>query len=88
MIVTRATLKSSFPAIVAGSEAKAAAAVKHACEKIETRAKERSRVDTGNMRAGWEHQMTGAMEGMVFNLVEYTVYNDTCIPNQCRIIPS
>lgn len=76
MIATKTELKSRFPAIISASESNAALAVKRTCERIETRAKGRSRVDTGNMRAGWQHEMTGLMEGIVFNLVEYTVYNE------------
>lgn len=62
--------------IIAGAEGGAALAVKHCLENIETKAKGHSRVDTGNMRGGWQHQMTGMMEGIVINLVEYTVYNE------------
>lgn len=76
MIGTAVVLRSRIPEIVAGAQANAALAVQRTCERIETRAKARSRVDTGNMRAGWQHQMTGEMEGVVFNLVEYTVYNE------------
>lgn len=76
MIRQEVTLRSRFPEIIAGAQANAAVAVRRTCERIETRAKGHSRADTGNMRAGWQHQMTGEMEGMVFNLVEYTVYNE------------
>lgn len=76
MIETKAVVKSSIPEIVAGAEANAAMAVKRTLERIESRAKGHSRVDTGGMRAGWQHQMTGPMEGYVYNLVEYTVYNE------------
>jgi HK97 gp10 family phage protein len=76
MIAQKTTLKSRLPAVISGAEANAALAVKKTCERIETRAKARSRVDTGNMRAGWQHEMTGLMEGIVFNLTEYTVYNE------------
>lgn len=76
LITTKTELKSRIPEIISGAEANAAMAVKRTCERIETRAKGHSRVDTGNMRTGWQHEMTGLMEGIVFNLVEYTVYNE------------
>lgn len=73
---TEVRLDSRIPGIIAAAEAGVSVAVKRCCERIETGAKARSRVDTGAMRAGWQHQMTGEKEGIVFNLVEYTVYNE------------
>lgn len=28
------------------------------------------------MRGGWQHQPTGPASGMVFNLIDYTIYNE------------
>jgi HK97 gp10 family phage protein len=72
----RAELKSDIPRIVLGSEAEIEAVIERSINRIETGAKERSRVDTGNMRAGWEARMQGHLEGVVFNLVNYTIYNE------------
>lgn len=36
----------------------------------------KSRVATGNMRAGWQGMMVSANEGVVFNLVSYTIFNE------------
>jgi HK97 gp10 family phage protein len=69
-------LTSRIPNIIFMSEAKVARAVAKASADIERRAKAKSRVDTGNMRGGWQHQSLGPMESMVFNLVDYTIYNE------------
>lgn len=69
-------LKSRIPQIILLSERKVAAAVRRAEASIERRAKQRSRVDTGNMRGGWQHQAQGPMEGIVFNLVDYTIFHE------------
>jgi HK97 gp10 family phage protein len=69
-------LTSRFPQIIAYSGAKVSAAVRKAESRIELRAKAKSRVDTGNMRGGWQHHVLGVYEGMVFNLVSYTIFNE------------
>jgi hypothetical protein len=76
VIRTEAKLESRFPAIIAGAEANASVAVDRTCERIDERAREHSRVASGMMRDGWQHQMVGQFEGIVFNLVEWTVYNE------------
>lgn len=70
------TLVSRFPQIILYSEAKIRSAVRKAEAAIIRRAQERSRVDTGYMRGGWQNRIVSSMEGIVFNLVEYTIYNE------------
>ncbi len=70
------TLVSSIPKIIAYSTAKVSLAVRMAERRITLRSKAKSRVRTGNMRGGWQSQEMGAFEGIVFNLVDYTVYNE------------
>lgn len=69
-------LESRIPAIVASSEVRVRQAIRRAEANIERRAKARSRVDTGNMRGGWQHRALGTFEGSVFNLVSYTIHNE------------
>lgn len=69
-------LTSRIPEIVAGSEAKAGAAVAKTVFDIEGGCKVRSRVDTGQQREGWTGEMTGALEGTVYNPVEHSLYNE------------
>jgi HK97 gp10 family phage protein len=69
-------LTSRIPQIILASEAGVSAAVRKAEMTIERVAKAKSRVDTGNMRGGWQNRITGAFDGVVFNLVYYTVYNE------------
>lgn len=69
-------LKSRIPEIIAGSEAKAHTAVEITVFNIEAASKLRSRVDTGQMRNGWMGEMLGAVEGVVGNPVEHTIFNE------------
>ncbi|HSC20600.1 MAG TPA: hypothetical protein VLC07_02630, partial [Solirubrobacterales bacterium] len=69
-------LKSRIPEIVAGSVAKTRAAVEVTVFNIEAGCKLRSRVDTGQMQNGWTGEMTGAAEGIVYNPVEHTIFNE------------
>lgn len=69
-------LTSRFPAIIAYSTGKVTRAVRRAEANIELRAKQRSRVDTGNMRGGWQTKSLGPFDGMVVNLVSYAIYNE------------
>lgn len=69
-------LTSRIPEIILFSAARASAAIRQAEISIERGSKGRSRVMTGNMRGGWQHQIMGPYEGMVFNLVDYTIYNE------------
>lgn len=70
------TLTSRIPQIVVASETAVNRAVRRAEANIERRAKSKSRVDTGNMRGGWQHKASGRFEGAVFNTVSYTIFNE------------
>lgn len=52
---------------------------------------ELSRVDTGAMRSGWTFEMTGDLEGVNYNSVEYTPvheYGSVTIPAQPMLHPA
>jgi hypothetical protein len=65
-----------LPALAAAYPQRAGREVRTALFNIEAGCKQRSRVDTGAMRAGWQSQMTGPTEGEVFNPIEYTPHNE------------
>jgi hypothetical protein len=65
-----------LPALAAAYPQRAGREVRTALFNIEAGCKQRSRVDTGAMRAGWQSQMTGPTEGEVFNPIEYAIYNE------------
>lgn len=69
-------LTSRLPQIIAASGPRVSLAVRRAEANIVRRAKGKSRVDTGNMRGGWQSQRLGQFEGMVYNLVRYTTFNE------------
>jgi hypothetical protein len=69
-------LKSRIPEIVTGATAKTRVAVEVTVFNIEAGCKLRSRVDKGQMRNGWTGEMTGAAEGVVYNPVEHTIFNE------------
>lgn len=71
-----ATLKSRIPEIIATSEAKAAAVVQKTAFDINAGCELRSRVDKGQMRAGWSVQALGPLEAVVYNPVEHTIFNE------------
>lgn len=52
------------------------AVVERTVFEIEAGAKVRARVDTGEMRAGLQGEMTGAHEGHVVGLAAHTVFNE------------
>lgn len=68
-------LWSRIPLLIAASYGKATRAIANTTYKIETRAKERSRVASGEMRGGWQSEVNG-MEGVVFNMVQHTIFNE------------
>lgn len=68
-------LWSRIPLIVTGSYGKAKRCVERAEANIVRRAKEKSRVDSGEMQGGWQSQNEG-VEGYVFNPVAHTVHNE------------
>lgn len=43
---------------------------------IEGGCKIKSRVDKGQMRAGWQTKMEGDLTGVVFNPIGHTIYNE------------
>jgi hypothetical protein len=67
---------NKLPALAAAYPQRAGREVRTALFNIETGCKQRSRVDTGAMRAAWGSQMTGPTEGEVSNPVEYTIFNE------------
>lgn len=68
-------LFSRIPQIIAGAYGRANRAVENTCAKIQTRAMDRSRVASGEMRGGWQYNVEG-QEGVVFNMVQHTIYNE------------
>lgn len=69
-------LFTRFPLIIARSAFKARQAREDTQKEMVQIAQDRSRVDTGEMRAGWEDEDDGAYEGIVFNLVSHTIDNE------------
>jgi hypothetical protein len=74
--VSVSVMSNRLPALAAAYPQRAGREVRTALFNIEAGCKQRSRVDTGAMRAGWQSQMTGPAEGEVSNPVEHTVYNE------------
>lgn len=68
-------LWSRIPLIITGSYGKAQRAVSNACASMVRIAQDNSRVDSGEMRGGWQMEVSG-IEGVVFNTVAHTVYNE------------
>lgn len=71
-----AQLVSQIPAVIERATAGVASTNAKAAAEIEREAKRRSRYKTGNMRGGWQTDILGPYERMVYNLVSYTVYNE------------
>jgi hypothetical protein len=74
--VSVSVTSNRLPALAAAYSQRAGREVRTALFNIESGCKQRSRVDTGAMRAGWQSQMTGPTEGEVFNPVEHTIFNE------------
>lgn len=70
-----AIVKSRIPTIIAIGDAKVAAAVAITANNVQYIAAHLSRVDTGNMRGGWQVS-GGKFTKRVFNNVHYTVYHE------------
>jgi hypothetical protein len=86
-----AVLTSRIPTIIAEAEARTALVVEKTVFDIEGGCKARSRVDKGQMREGWTGEMTGAAEGIVYNPVEHSIFNElgtTNMPAQPMLTPS
>lgn len=69
-------LKSRIPAIIATAEAKASAVVEKTAFDIQGGCQVRSRVDTGQMRAGWAVEVIDPLSASVYNPVEHSIYNE------------
>lgn len=68
-------VKSRIPEIIATGNEKVAAAVGITANNVQHLAMSASRVDTGNMRGGWQVDGTRFAK-RVFNNVHYTIYNE------------
>lgn len=80
-----------FHAIAAGLTPKARALVEQTIEAVDQGAQARSRVRTGRMRDGWQHEMVSDTEGTVYNEVPYTEHNEygtVRIPPQPMLHPA
>lgn len=76
MITTvHAIVKSRIPTIIAVGNERVAAAVAITANNVQYIAAHLSRVDTGNMRGGWQVS-GGRFAKRVFNNVHYTVYHE------------
>lgn len=67
--------RNGFPAIRSGLQEKAERIVDETTRDIQRGAMERSRVDTGQMRGGWDAVSEG-LHGEVINPVEHTIFNE------------
>jgi hypothetical protein len=65
-----------IPEIVAEAERKVAAANEKTAFDIVSGCKARSRVDTGEMREGWDAAQVGATDWYAYNPVEHTIWNE------------
>jgi hypothetical protein len=74
--VSVSVTSNRLPALAAAYPQRAGREVRTALFNIEAGCKQRSRVDEGTMRAGWQSAMTGPTEGEVFNPVAHTIYNE------------
>lgn len=76
MIGYQTILKSRIPEIIAVGDERVDAACEITAFNIQYLAVGNSRVDTGNMRAGWDTAKLGKGKYVVFNNVHYTIYNE------------
>ncbi len=76
-MITRvqAIVKSRIPEIIAVGDARVARAVGVTANNVQYLAASLSRVDTGNMRGGWQVS-GGKFTKRVFNNVYYTIYHE------------
>lgn len=72
----RVVLRSRLGEIARGAEKKTAVVVAKTAADVETGCKERSRVDTGQMRDGWETVSHGPLAAEVINAVGHVVFNE------------
>jgi HK97 gp10 family phage protein len=69
-------LVDNLTEIAAKATSETMAVVQRAGADIVKGAMKRSRVETGLMRASWQTHTLGPFEIMVFNPVEYAIYNE------------
>lgn len=65
-----------LPEISAALRPRASQIVRKTALDIEAGAKARSRVDTGNMKNGWQTEMESDLTAVVYNNVEYVIYHE------------
>jgi HK97 gp10 family phage protein len=65
-----------FPEVIVTANSRTAEALDKCAARIETGAKERSRVDTGAMRDGWTTERINNFSRLVYNPVYYTIFNE------------
>jgi HK97 gp10 family phage protein len=90
-MATVGVLTSRIPKIVAESRLKASLAVHKTAHDIEAGAKQRSRVDTGAMKSGWQTTIHGPFEAEVSNSVEHSIFNELgteSMPAQPMLTPA
>lgn len=76
MNIVAAKLVSRLPFIISKADKEIQAIVEEALFKIEFGAAERSRIDTGQMMRGWQSEITGKHQGVVYNMVNHSYYNE------------
>lgn len=76
MTMKARVVRNDFPRIARRGRRRASDAVRKATTDVRTHAAARSRVDTGTMRRGWQAVMRTELHGVVFNPVEYTIWNE------------
>jgi hypothetical protein len=74
--VSVSVTSNKLPMLAAAYPQRAGREVRTALFNIEAGCKQRSRVDTGAMRAAWTSTMTGPTEGEISNPLDYVVYNE------------
>src|SRR5690348_12707862 len=65
-----------FPEIARSARPKVARQIKRSLDRVTQGAKDRSRVDTGEMRDGWHVEMENDLSGAVVNEVPHTIFNE------------
>lgn len=69
-------LRSDIPSLQTALVARADMIVEKTARDIERGCKMRSRVDTGQMRAGWQIEATSQFSRTIFDPVEHTIFNE------------
>jgi hypothetical protein len=87
-----ATIKANrFPALPKLFRRAGGGVVRVVLADIANGCRQRSRVDTGEMRDGWQSEMTDDVSGEVYNEVPHTVHNEygtRHMPAQPMLAPS